>query len=73
MVSPIDSTLRALARHHMILEVRCRNCERVSLFDPGWLAQRRNPLTDYRRLRFKCDQCGLRDSSVLAIPDDWQA
>ena len=71
MVSPIDSTLRACARANMILEIKCRKCGREGLFDPGWLAQKMNPLADIRRLKFRCE-CGARDAEVRAAPHDWR-
>ncbi|MBX9459519.1 MAG: hypothetical protein KL863_27750 [Rhizobium sp.] len=70
MVSPIDSTLRAVARHGLILEVTCDRCGHQALFDPGWLSQKMNPLTDIKRVPFRC-QCGSKTIKVTAYPDDW--
>ena len=72
MVSPIDSTLRACAKANLVIVVKCRACGREGLFDSGWLARKMNPLSDIRRLKFRCDGCRSREVDVRAAPYDWR-
>jgi hypothetical protein len=49
--------------------VTCSRCGHQALFDPGWLAQKMNPLTDIKRVPFRCE-CGSKSAKVIACPDD---
>lgn len=70
MVGPIGTTMDALCRHGMVINVTCRQCGRVAELAARLVRTEKNRGEDFRRLRYRCE-CGCRQVKAYAFPADW--
>jgi len=55
-----------LAETQLFLRVDCRRCGHFGMVNPWSIIKRKSPVTPWRWLRFRCDQCGSKHTTLRA-------